>query len=100
MSTSRLWRLPAGIVADRAALIKQPLSRIAETDGVVPPEGLGVDQRPCHPRLVGGEPERLEGGVRDAQRRLSEALPSARLEAEARVVPRRPFHEHERDGSR
>jgi hypothetical protein len=38
---------------------------VAEPDQVVAPECVRVDERPGHPRLVCGENQYLESGVRD-----------------------------------
>jgi hypothetical protein len=70
---------------------------VAAPDGVMPPERLRVHQRARHPRLVGRESEHLERCVRDSQRRLPESMGCAWLEPKARVIPRCPFQEDERD---
>jgi hypothetical protein len=47
---------------------------VTETDCVVPPERLCIDQCPCHPRLILRELDGLEGTIRNAQGWLPEAL--------------------------
>ena len=42
-------------------------SVVAKANGIVAPEGLGVNQRPRHPRLMGWEPHSLESRVGYAQ---------------------------------
>src|ERR1035441_854396 len=47
---------------------------VTETDCVVPPERLCIDQCPCHPRLILRELDGLEGTIRNAQGWFPEAL--------------------------
>src|ERR1700691_1026032 len=55
---------------------------VTETDCVVPTERLGIDQCPCHPRLVVRELDGLEGTIRNAQGWLPEALVATGRESE------------------
>ena len=55
---------------------------VTETDAVVPPERLCVDQRPRHPRLIRRELDDLECAIWNAQRWLPEALVATGHKAE------------------
>lgn len=63
---------------------------------IVAPERIGVDECSRHPRLMVGEPNRLEGRVRDTQRRFAETLRATGLKAETRVIARVALEEHDR----
>jgi hypothetical protein len=58
-------------------------ARLSETDAIVPPERLCVDQRPGHPWLIRREPDGLEGTIRNAQGWLPEALAATGRKTEA-----------------
>ena len=75
------------------AKVKAAYPLVAQADGVVTPEDVGVHDGAGHPGLVTAEADDLEGLIGDPKRRLAKAHDSRSLKAKTAVVMRRSFQE-------
>jgi hypothetical protein len=79
-------------MAGECACGRRPL--VPQSDGVVTPEYVRVDDGARHPWLVPTQAHALEGLIGNAKRWLAKAGHNRRLEAQGAVVLRWPLQEH------